>query len=156
MKINVHYTLIHRVLHKISFRFVQPYLQVKAIVNSWAYQIKDHNSYVLCRWVQVFKLRAIFVQVFMVKAIDYFFLNDITQFFHIYYITRIRINGAGNLYKYFIIMAVVIRIIALAKNHIVCGLIPLRIVQAVGCIESLLSKNGYSAHNDSPSPKYST
>ena len=77
----------------------------------------------------------------MIKALYYFFIDDITQQLHIHYVAGCRIGHACKLHDQIIIVSVKMRVIAFAKHRIIPLLVPCRIVQAVRGIKVFFSKN---------------
>ena len=101
----------------------------------------NNHSNVFGCGVEVFKIVDIFIQIFMVKPVNYKRLDKVAQMFHIHHITRFGVNGSGNVYNQVVVVPVVSWVVAFPKNGLILGLAPVRVVQPVGGVEMLFAGN---------------
>src|SRR5690606_19009674 len=84
------------------------------------------------------------VQVLVIEFVQYLCFNNLTQLFHIVYITCFLIYGAGKFYDKLIVVPMEVGVTAQAKDLSVLLIVPGRVIQAVRRIKMLFSANGYS------------
>src|SRR5438034_376975 len=91
----------------------------------------------------MFKFLCIEIKIFMIKFFNNLSPDHFRQEFKVYYIACFLVGFAGYLYLHFIIMPMIIRQGAFAKNFLIPGIIPGRIIQAMGGIKMFFSENRY-------------
>ena len=99
------------------------------------------NNYgdVFGRGVKCTKFFRVEVQIMVVVAVEHLALNEVAQALRIVHIPSLYVYRSGQTYREVVIVAVVVRIVALAKNAVVLLGIPGRIVEAVSSIEVLIT-----------------
>ena len=78
----------------------------------------------------------------MIKSLNDQFFYQIRELLSVNHIAGFWVYLSSHFDMKVIVMAVVVGQIAFAKNLLVSSLIPLRVVQAMGCVKMFLSENG--------------
>ena len=101
----------------------------------WPQALPDYHGNIFGRGVQCLEFFGVQIQVAVVVAVQHLALNEVAQALQVVHIARVGVYGTGQAYRQVVVVAMVVRVIALAKNQLIVVVAPRRIVQAVGGVE---------------------
>ena len=109
--------------------------------------VPDDVADVLGSGIEIAELLCVEVEIFVVEALFYLFLDEVFQVFEIDEVACFRIDFTADFYLQFVIVAVVVGVVAQAENLPVLFVRPGGVVQAMRCIEVGFTENG-DAHSE--------